>query len=143
MGIDPEDYRIALARREGVKASPVRRAAPTRKEVEIMKAILAYLRVVPGVVAWRQNTGAMFGEHNGKRWAVRFGVPGMSDILGWRSLRLKILDAPIAQALAIEVKREGTHPTVEQQAFLETVRRAGGIALVARNVDDVRRGLGL
>ena len=56
-----------------------------RKESEILRAILDYLKVCPGVTAWKQNVGAMFGEHKGKRWAVRFGFPGMSDIAGWVS----------------------------------------------------------
>lgn len=128
-------------------------AAPTRKEREIQAAILAYLKTVPGVVAWRQNTGAMFGEHKGKRWAVRFGYPGLSDIIGWQHWcgRLRAMRHPIpgsancdacsARFLAIEVKRPGQYPTAQQQAFLDSVKAAGGIAIVARSVDDVARTL--
>lgn len=155
MGIDPNEYRIAMASRPGrsglAPAKP--RVAKSPKEREIQRAILDYLALVPGVSAWRNNTGAMFGEHKGKRWAVRFGAPGISDILGWRTVKdfthqgcCHKTDAAlprVAHFLAIEVKRPGTYPTPAQAAFLETVKAAGGIAIVARSVEDVRRALGL
>ena len=53
-----------------------------RKESEIVRAILAYLKTVPGVVAWRNNVGAV---STGRRF-VRFGFPGMSDIIGWQRM---------------------------------------------------------
>jgi len=129
---------------------------PGRRETEIQAEILRYLTLVPGVVAWRQNTGAMFGEHKGKKWAVRFGKKGVSDIIGWQSqqrvsvftdatldglygVTLATLVSPLARFLAIEVKNEKRIVTPEQRAFLDHVEKAGGIAIVARSLDDVRR----
>lgn len=103
-----------------------------RKESEIQREILAYLALVPEVVAWRNNTGAMFGEHKGKKWAVRFGKKGLPDIIGWQTC------FGLACFLAIEVKRPGQKASPEQAAFLSQVRAAGGIALVAHSLDDVR-----
>lgn len=45
--------------------------------------------------------------------------------------------------VAIEVKRPGCKPTPLQSAFLESIRRTGGIAFVAFSVDDVVRELDL
>ena len=45
--------------------------------------------------------------------------------------------APVAQFLAIEVKRPKHYPTPEQAAFLKAMEDAGGIAIVARSVADV------
>ena len=117
-----------------------------RPEKEIQRAILDYLALVPGVVVWRNNVGAMFGQHKGKRWAVRFGAPGLSDIIGWRSEVLgdkshQWRSRPVF--LAIEVKRPGGKLSKEQAAFLNRVMQAGGIAFVAESVDDVSRALGL
>ena len=41
--------------------------------------------------------------------------------------------------LAIGVKRAGRKPTPEQQAFIDNVNKAGGLAFVARSVEDVQR----
>ena len=111
-----------------------------RPEREVQAAILAFLRTVPGVVAWRNNVGGMSGEHKGKRWSVRFGFPGLSDIIGWKTVTWP---ESCARFLAIECKREGEEPTPAQEAFLYSVHKAGGIAIVARNVDDVARALGM
>ena len=116
--------------------------ARRRPEREIVRAILDALRSVPGVVAWRNNTGAVTVSARGgsKRRFVRFGEAGMSDIIGWR--REVVASAPDppqgvrAVFLALEVKRPGKHATLEQADFLRRVRVAGGIAAVVTNVDE-------
>ncbi len=45
------------------------------------------------------------------------------------------------QFLAIECKREREAPTEEQAAFLAQVERANGLAILARSIADVQRGL--
>lgn len=138
---------VTLTRAEAAAPRGRTRKPPARRESAIQREILAYLATVPGVVAWRANVGAMRGEHKGKRWFVRFGAPGMSDLVGWREtpvVRLMgglDLHMTMPRWLAIEVKRPGEHPTPAQLAFLERVRRAGGIALVAYSLDDVRQAL--
>ena len=155
-----EEGEALLARQ---KSRPVGRAAsrkaPTPKERDIQRAILAFLATVPGVVAWRTNSGAaMLPGHGGKGQHVRFGFKGLSDIVGWqertwcphgyemRKVGSHYGDdciAPIARFLAIEVKTAKTYPTAEQQAFLDQVKAAGGIAICARSVHDVALALGL
>ncbi len=134
--------RVAQVRR----ASPsvqVRRASPSvrpKRESEIQRAILDYLELVPGVTVWRQNTGAMFGVYKGKRWAVRFGQPGLPDILGW--VTCPVIErggvCQLARFLAIEVKAPGKRLSDAQAAFMGSVRAAGGVAIVARGVEDVQ-----
>lgn len=130
---------------------------PQPKEAEIQRAILEFLKL-HGIFCWRQNTGAFRLMNNGKSRFVRAGFPGISDILGilprwWyegkkRGLVRAISTATsmppdVGQFLAIEVKRPGEKPTLDQQAFLQAVKANGGIAFVAHSVDDVRRELGL
>lgn len=114
-----------------------------RPEREILHAILAYLRTRRDVVAWRQNSGVL---KQGGRFVQFHGMPGCADIIGWRRESrtdgVHIVLITFARFLAIEVKAEGQEPTREQASFLELVRSHGGVAFVARSVDDVRRELG-
>lgn len=120
----------------------------TRRESEIVAAILSYLRTVPGVVAWRSNVGAV---QTGTRF-VRFGFAGCADIVGWkteivgyRQSRVDFRETEpitVARFIAVEVKRPGQQPTPKQRAFLEMVAKAGGLALVAHDVQDVVEALG-
>jgi hypothetical protein len=139
--VSPNISSAALAAHLAQRAEPAlktlrQRRAPTRKEREIQAAILDFLRTVPGIVAWRQNTGgAMLKGAGGVLRPVRFGFPGLSDIIGWRE--------PGARFLAIEVKKPGEYPSPEQRAFLQMVHRANGVAIVAHSVQDVIDALGL
>ena len=108
---------------------------PQPKEKEIQRTILDWLRV-KGAFPIRINSGAMQGDHKGKRWFLRFtSEPGCADILC--CLR--------GAFISVEVKRPGasTAPTrkLAQESFAESVRRAGGIALVVTGIDDLERQL--
>ncbi len=97
--------------------------APLEKDIQ--KAIVEYLRLV-GAVAIRVNSGAISGEHNGKKRFVRFNSePGCSDIIACLAGRF----------VAIEVKRPGKKATDAQTSFLDSVRQAGGVAFVADSVE--------
>jgi hypothetical protein len=98
------------------------------KEGDLVKQVIAYLNL-RRVFAWRQNQGAVASTHKGKRSFVRFaGVEGISDIIG-------IL--PGGRFLAIETKVRPNKPTKVQRAFLDAVTLAGGLAIVAYDLDDV------
>jgi len=124
-------------------------AAHSRKEREIQAAILAFLRTVPGVCAWRNNVGAVKADYKGRTRFIRFGAPGLADIVGW--ITVSQTDGVhkagpfirYARFLAIEVKRPGTWPTNPQTLFLASVQQAGGIAILARSVEDVAIALDL
>ena len=132
-------------------ACPVKaRPAPTRKERDIQRAILEAARYWTGVTLWRCNSGAV---KDGTRF-IRFGAVGMSDLIGWREeVRRETLahhgllsvhgEVRTARFVALEVKRPDTFPTQAQQAFLDAVREAGGIAACVRSVEDARKALGL
>lgn len=86
------------------------------RESEITKAILAYLRA-SGIVSWKNWSGPMTP------------IRGISDILG--------VLPPGGRFLAIEVKTATGKLTEHQLRFLSAVREAGGVAFVARSLDDV------
>ena len=61
--------------------------------------------------------------------------PGSSDLVGWRTIN------GVARFVAIEVKSEREQTTEAQDFFLHAVRRAGGVGIVARSVEEAIRGL--
>ena len=99
------------------------------REGEIQTAILLLLKVLR-IPAWRANTGAFKGEYQGRARFVRFGVKGQADILG--------LLPPSGRLLALEVKRPGGKLSPHQDAFLRTIRDAGGIGAMVTSCQDVR-----
>src|SRR5262245_45900280 len=107
-----------------------------RPEREVKAAILAFLKTMPGVGAFPIDVGAVKTRPR----VVRFGFPGLADIIGCKTVTWP---ESCARFLAIECKREGEEPTAAQEAFLYSVHKAGGIAIVARNVEDVARALGM
>lgn len=96
-------------------------------EAAIQKLILSWLRL-HGAWAVRVNSGA---ARVGKR-LVRFtDTVGTPDILCCVGGRL----------VGIEVKRPGGRLRPAQGEVLDAIRRAGGLAFVARSVDDVEQAL--
>ena len=93
---------------------------------EVMQALGAH----PSV-AWceRMNSGA---ARIGNRF-VRFGWKGCPDVIG------QLRDGRL---LGVEVKAAKGKLRPEQAVFLERIRRAGGVAFVARDCRDVLRELG-
>ncbi len=102
--------------------------APT--ETDTVRAILEWL-ALRRVFAWRNNTTGVY-DPTRKCFRKFTGMKGVSDILG-------VL--PGGRLLAIEAKKKGGYPTPEQRAFIEAVNDAGGLAFVARSVDDVETRL--
>lgn len=85
------------------------------KEADIVRAILRYLKGVDGCFAWK--------EHGGM-----YGTAGIPDIIGcYRGL-----------FFGLEVKTESGKPTKLQEATIRKIKKAGGIALVVRSVDEVK-----
>jgi VRR-NUC domain len=72
-------------------------------------------------------------------YPIKLGATGISDLIGWTSVDQVIEFArDIAVFCAVEVKGPRTRITPEQIAFIDTVRRAGGRAGIARSVEDAR-----
>jgi len=96
-------------------------------ETKLVKACLDYLRV-RGILAWRNNTGAVGGTYKGRRRFVRFGARGSGDIFA-------VLAG--GRFLSVECKTGRNKPTADQLAWMESVKASGGTAVVVRSVDDL------
>ena len=73
---------------------------------------------------------------------MQFGVgnPGGSDLIGYRRVRVtaEMVGQEIAQFAAVEVKTPRGRVRPEQQQFIDHVVSAGGIAGIARSVDEAK-----
>ena len=85
------------------------------KENDIVRAILKYLKTVPGCFAWK--------EHGGM-----YGTAGIPDIIACIN----------GGFYAFEVKTPVGKTTALQDATIRKIRKCGGQAFVVRSVDEVK-----
>jgi hypothetical protein len=94
-------------------------------EQTIQRAILEYLNW-KHIFCWKNNTAGIYVK--ARNTYIPSHAPGVSDILG-------IL--PSGRFLAIEVKSPTGRVSPHQQQFIERINAAGGLAFVARSVEEV------
>ena len=88
---------------------------------------------------FRNNTGTL-KDQNGR--PVQFGLcKGSADLIGWKRVTVtpEMVGSTIAVFTSIEVKTPTGRLRPEQQQWLDAVQAAGGIAGVARSVEDAQR----
>ena len=86
---------------------------------------------------FRNNTGTLPDPRTGR--PVQFGLArGSADLIGLRTVTVTpdMVGQQLAVFTSIEVKTSTGRLTPEQHNWLHMVRRAGGIAGVARTVSD-------
>ncbi len=113
------------------------------KEGDLVKQCLQWLQIRhPRGVFWRCNSGA---TKIGDRF-IRFGsMPGVSDIIGVIPVAIGQRGYWIDQVgkfIAVECKMPKGRLQPSQQAFIEAVQAAGGIAGVVRSIEDLKRLVG-
>ncbi len=73
---------------------------------------------------------------------MTFGVgsPGGSDLIGYRKVTVtpEMVGQEIAQFAAVEVKTPRGRVRPEQQRFIDHVRSVGGVAGIARSVEEAQ-----
>ena len=85
---------------------------------------------------FRNNTGTL-KDANGR--PVQFGLcKGSADLIGWQTITITpdMVGQQVAVFLSIEVKTLTGRLRPEQQQWLDAVQAAGGVAGVARSVED-------
>jgi hypothetical protein len=88
---------------------------------------------------FRNNTGTL-RDANGR--PVQFGLcKGSADLIGWRTITItpEMVGQQVAVFTSIEVKTPTGRVQPEQKQWLEAVQAAGGIAGIARSVEDALR----
>ena len=102
----------------------------TEKDIE--NQILNFLNKL-GIFAWKNQSVGIYDPVKKiyRKPNNRFHLKGVSDIIGTIQGRM----------LAIEVKTEKGVISPEQRIFIARINEEGGIAFVARSVDQVAREL--
>ncbi len=106
-------------------------------ETDIQQRIRLAVGTRSDLRLFRNNTGTLPDPRTGR--PVQFGLArGSADLIGWRTITItpEMVGQRVAVFTSIEVKTTTGHLTPAQQAWLGTVRTAGGIAGVARSVRD-------
>lgn len=98
-------------------------------ERDAQKAILDYLGYKK-ILAWRNNAGTAQVKMGQKEYWMQLAPKGSSDIIGC---------LPDGRFLAIECKGSEGKLTLEQTRFIIQVVDLGGVAFVARSIDDVEK----
>jgi hypothetical protein len=97
------------------------------KEMLLVRQIVDYLNY-RGHFVQRTNSGTVQAETNGRKRFIKMAQAGTADITGC---------SKDGRFLAIEAKIKPNKPTALQEAYLNEIRKRGGIALVAYSLDDV------
>ncbi len=97
-------------------------------ERDLVQAILLEFGSRPDLRLWRANTGA---ARTASGALVRFGTPGQADIMG--------IIAPAGRLL--EVKTATGRQSDAQRRWGAMILKFGGLYVLARSTDDVRRAL--
>ena len=98
------------------------------KETYLVRQITDFLNY-RGYFVQRTNSGSVrFKDSSGRSNFIKLAHAGTADITGC---------SPSGQFIAIECKIGKNKPTALQEAYLEEIRKRGGIAIVAYSLDDV------
>jgi hypothetical protein len=87
----------------------------------------------------RNNVGSLPDPRTGR--LVTFGLaPGSADLIGWRSVTITpdMVGQTVAVFVSIEVKTATGRVSPAQHNWLAAVQAAGGLACIARSVEDAR-----
>jgi len=105
-------------------------------EQQIQKSILEYL-AVKRIWCRRMNTGAVLATHNGKSRMVRYGSPGMADILC--SVHPEYTGYPTF--LWLEIKAPNGRQSEAQHEFEDEVLAEGHKYFIVYSIEDVEKAL--
>ena len=88
---------------------------------------------------FRNNTGTL-KDANGR--PVQFGLcKGSADLIGWQTITITpdMVGTQLAVFTSIEVKSPTGRVRPEQKTWMDAVQAAGGVAGIARSVEDAQQ----
>src|SRR5689334_4693365 len=98
------------------------------KETDLVRQIIQYLNLRGHLVQRTQSGMVKVTNKYGKQHMMKFAQAGTSDITGC---------SKTGRFIAVECKISPNKPTELQELYLEEIRKRGGIAFVAYDLDDV------
>ncbi len=106
-------------------------------ETHLLQQIRLALGTRSDLRLYRNNCGTLPDPRTGR--PVQFGLArGSADLIGWRIITITpgMVGSQVAVFTSIEVKTPTGRVRPEQYAWLNTVQGAGGIAGIARSIQD-------
>jgi len=104
-----------------------------RPERDVLASVLSLLKA-RGIFALRMNVGGVRATYHGKERYVRFGVPGMADVL---ALARAIDATHFSRAIWVECKAEGGKQSQAQREFQATVEAEGHQYIVVHSASEL------
>ena len=109
-------------------------------ETILQQQIRLALGTHPNARLFRNQVGSLPDPRTGR--LVTFGLArGSADLIGWRTVMITpdMVGQQLAVFTSIEVKTPAGRVSPQQQAWLGVVQGAGGMAGIARSVEDAVR----
>ena len=109
-------------------------------ETTLQQQIRLALGTHPDARLFRNQVGSLPDPRTGR--LVTFGLArGSADLIGWRTVTITpdMVGQQLAVFTSIEVKTPTGRVSPQQQAWLGVVQGAGGMAGIARSVEDALR----
>ena len=106
-------------------------------ETELQQRIRLALGTRSDLRLFRNQVGQLPDPRTGR--PVQFGLArGSADLIGWRTVTITpdMVGQRLAVFTSIEVKTPTGRIRPEQHAWLNTVQQSGGIAGIARSIQD-------
>ena len=106
-------------------------------ETNIQQRIRLALGTRDDVRLFRNQVGQLPDPRTGR--PVQFGLAkGSADLVGWKTVTITpdMVGRDVAVFTSLEIKTPKGRATENQQAWMNCVERAGGIAGIARSVED-------
>ena len=106
-------------------------------ETKIQQEIRLGLGTREDVRLFRNQVGQLPDPRTGR--PVQFGLAkGSADLVGWKTVTITpdMVGQEVAVFTSLEIKTPKGRATAYQQAWMNCVERAGGIAGIARSVED-------
>lgn len=93
-----------------------------------------------GAVMMKNIRGMFLTLDGSRKVQAGLSIKGSSDLVGWKSTIIteKMVGSRIAVFVAAEAKTALGKASLEQQVFIDNVRKAGGIAGVVRSEKDMQ-----
>ena len=113
------------------------KASMANAETTLQQQIRLAVGIHPDARLYRNQVGSLPDPRTGR--LVTFGLArGSADLIGWRTVTITqaMVGTRLAIFTSIEVKTPTGRIRPEQQAWLDAVTQAGGLAGIARSVDD-------
>ena len=109
-------------------------------ETKIQQEIRLGLGTRQDVRLFRNQVGQLPDPRTGR--PVQFGLAkGSADLVGWKTIEVTpdMVGQKLAVFTSLEIKTPKGRATPYQQAWLQCVEKAGGIAGIARSVEDAQQ----